>query len=52
MEFGEEHANANVINGHRSAQADAQNKCCVMEQRGYSANASNGHRSMQNDAPN
>ena len=30
MEFGDELANAYVLNGHMSAQADAQNKCWLM----------------------
>ena len=31
MEFGDEHAHAYVFNGHKSAQADAQNKCCFID---------------------
>ena len=30
MEFGDEHANAYVLNDHRSIQADAQNKCWLI----------------------
>ena len=50
MEFGDELANAYVLNGHMSAQADAQNKCWLMEQREDDASAPNGHRSMRIDA--
>ena len=47
MEFDDKHASAYVFNGHKSAQADAQNKYCVMEQREYGASAPNGHSSLK-----